>query len=183
METTSKIKSLCVALSILFVVGLKAQDDLPTLPRTYGYNYHNAIGLRLGGTSGITYKHLLSRGNAFEGILGLWPYKAGITALYEKHFETGAPGLRCYVGGGGHLNIGETDRRYYVSYDAEGRPVRYTYRDNGYAMGIDGIMGVEYKFKFAPLALSADVKPFVEMNDYAHVYLFIDPSLGVKFAF
>jgi hypothetical protein len=47
------------------------------------YDYKNALGIRAGGTSGITYKHFLNTGNAVDGLLGIWQYAIGFTGLYE----------------------------------------------------------------------------------------------------
>src|SRR5438105_2680843 len=63
-------------------------------------NYRNAIGIRMGGSSGLTIKHKFLSGNAFEGIVGFWPNALGLTGLYEMYVPTGATGLNWYFGGG-----------------------------------------------------------------------------------
>jgi hypothetical protein len=146
-----------------------------------GYEYSNTIGVRLGETSGISYKHIFDKGNAFEGIISFWPYTVGATGLYEKHLQTLVPGLRWYFGGGGHFNIGGYRRTYY-RYHGDYNTA-YTYHSNAFAAGVDGIIGVEYKFKWIPLALSTDIKPYTEINNYGTVNMAIDPGIGVKFTY
>lgn len=181
MKTTAKLKTITTLLALFLSVGLKAQDG----NRGIGsYDYKNAIGFRFGGTSGLTIKHQFGGGNAFEGIISAWPYQLGLTGLYEKHLPSGARGLNFYFGAGGHLNFGGPSRVvYYRYYDDRGVRYAYAYRNGGYAFGIDGIGGLEYKIKPIPLAISADLKPTIEMNDYGSVYMFLDPSIGVKLAF
>lgn len=179
MKTTKPICNLAVALSVMLCLRLSAQE------KTHygtGYDYKNTIGFRIGETSGISYKHIFNKGNAFEGILSAWPYTIGLTGLYEKHLPTSVPGLKWYFGGGAHFNIGSSKTRVYYGYNSDYKTT-YVYRTNAFATGIDGIIGVEYKFKQIPLALSTDIKPFTEINDYGNVYLSVDPSIGVKFTY
>jgi hypothetical protein len=147
-------------------------------PLSYKPDYKNAIGIRAGGTSGITYKHFFNSYDAFEGIFGLWPNAFGITGLYERHAPTGAPGLKFYYGGGGHIT-GETDHYYYRYRD----DYVYRYGRNGLGIGIDGILGIEYKIPVIPFAISFDLKPYIEVSNYGNIFTAIDPALGIKVAF
>src|ERR1700741_814315 len=138
MKTGIFIRKMVTILGVTLSFGLTAQDG-PSINR---YDYKNAIGLRVGETSGFTYKHMFNNGNAFEGIISAWPYTIGLTGLYEKHLQTGAPGLLWYFGVGGHANFGgPTERAYYYRGD---RRYTYVYRSGGYAVGADGIIGLEY---------------------------------------
>jgi hypothetical protein len=144
--------------------------------------YTRAVGLRAGETSGLTYKQFFTDVEAFEGILGIWPNALGITGLYEKYVPFGnVEGLNWYFGGGAHLSIG-TGKLYY--YQREGNRY-YTYRRNypGLAIGLDGIVGAEYKIPKAPFAISFDIKPFIEVNNGGVLYTSFDPGLGIKVAF
>lgn len=180
MKTTAKIKQLITALSLVIGLNVMGQETFRTGDDGA---YRNAIGFRFGGTSGVTIKHQFGGGNAFEGIISAWPYQLGLTGLYEKHLPTGAQGLKCYFGGGAHMNFGGPSRVVYYRY-YDDRRVRYSYvYHNGYAFGLDAIGGLEYKFKPIPFAISADIKPTIEFNDYGNVYMYFDPSLGLKFAF
>ena len=152
-------------------------------PLGYKPDYRTAIGIRAGGTSGLTVKHFFGTSSAIEGILGLWPNAFGLTGLYEKHVGiSGAPGLKFYYGGGAHITA-ETNR-YYYRYDHRHRhDYEYRYGHNGFGIGIDGIVGIEYKIPVIPFAISLDLKPFVEVSNYGGIFTAIDPSLGIKVAF
>lgn len=149
---------------------LKAQTGKST--------YQNAIGLRVGPTSGVTFKHH-SGSHAIEGIVGFWNTGASITGLYEIHAPTGTPGLKWYYGGGGHIAFQSSD--YYYRY--RGNDYVYRYRDQGVALGVDAIVGIEYKITPIPIAVSLDIKPLIEINNHGNVYGGLDPGLGIKFTF
>lgn len=145
-------------------------------------DYNNAIGIRAGTTPGLTFKHFMNADHALEGILGLWPNAVGLTGLYEKHNATGVPGLKFYYGGGAHFTF-ETNRYYYRYYNNREGGYRYRYGPGGLALGVDGIAGLDYKFGVIPLAISVDLKPFLEVSNYGAVYVALDAGLGVKVAF
>ena len=185
MKTLNHLaKTLVLLMTIITSTAIAQEQTQPAIqkapqPSINSSYYRNAFGLRVGGTSGLTFKHLFANSNAFEAILGLWPHTIGLTALYEKNINAGTPGLNFYYGMGGHANVGDGRyRRYYYTNDT------YSYiRTNDFAFGIDGIIGIEYKFRPVPFAVSADIKPYVETNQDGDGYLGIDPSIGVKITF
>ena len=85
-------------------------------------------------------------------------------------------------GGGGHFSTC-TNAPYYKRHDNREGPYSWRYGRNGFAAGLDGIAGLEYKFAPIPLALSVDIKPFVEVSNYGVIYTALDAGLGVKLAF
>lgn len=181
MKTTINFKKMLMVLMI--AVGSEAKSQADVQPKINTYDFKNAIGLRAGETSGLTFKHKFNNGNAFEGIVSFWPYTVGVTGLYEKNMPTGIAGLNWYFGGGGHVNAGSMYRRYYLYNNARDKNVYYVERRDVVAVGVDGILGVEYKFKPVPFAVSADIKPFIETNNYGYTFLTLDPSVGIKFTF
>ena len=111
--------------------------------------YITAAGVRLGGGNyGITVQQLVAPRVTLEGIAGLGTREYSGTVLGEYHFGILGPSLNYYVGAGGHLGHN---------------------KDTGNFNGLDGIVGVEYKVAFLPLALSFDFKPSLEFggDDYA----------------
>lgn len=105
-------------------------------------DYRNAIGVRLGGGAGINYKHIMNNGNAFEAILDFSIFNTGaayLTGLYEWYTPIGSNGFNIYYGLGAHIGAFDKD----------------------FALGIDGIIGLEYRFPSVPIALSLDYKPAV----------------------
>jgi hypothetical protein len=111
--------------------------------------YNTAAGVRLGGGNyGITVQQRVASRVTIEGIAGLREREYSGTVLGEYHFGILGPSLNYYFGAGGHLGHN---------------------KDTGDFGGFDGIVGVEYKVAFLPIALSFDFKPSYEINsdDYA----------------
>lgn len=144
--------------------------------------YNTAIGVRVGESSGITVKHFMGSDAALDFLVSFWPNDMAIFCVYEKHKQLGsAQGLNFYYGGGGHLAFNTYRYRAYY-YDRYGRA--WWYRDRGgFGVGIDGVLGLEYKIPGAPLAFSLDIKPFIEFNTDRNIYFSPDPGLGIKVAF
>ena len=143
--------------------------------------YRTAIGLRAGETSGLTLKRFSGTGRAVEGIIGMWPSGLSLSVLYEAYASAGTTGLSWYYGAGGHAAF-ETSRLIYTAYDYAGR--YYSYRTLGsMGLGVDGIIGLEYKVLPIPFALSFDLKPFLEINTSGRAYMAVDPGLGIKLTF
>ncbi|HZK07473.1 MAG TPA: hypothetical protein VFC92_04685 [Bacteroidales bacterium] len=142
--------------------------------------YNFAIGLRSGGTSGLTLKKM-NPASAFEGIIGFWHDGLSVTILWEKYSPAfNEPGFNWYYGGGGHVAFygddfdGRGPSWYHHHYDED---------DTGVGLGIDGIVGLEYKIPNVPIAISLDVKPYLEINTDGGVHFSPDPGLGIKVAF
>lgn len=141
------------------------------------YTYNTAIGVRAIGTSGITIKHFRSSNKALEGIIGFGPGALSATLLFETYLNAfDEPGLNWYYGIGGHIAT-QSDWVYYDGIR------RYNRSSGDVGIGVDGIFGMEYKINEVPIAVSLDVKPFLEVTTGGNVYLAIDPGLGIKFAF
>ena len=126
-------------------------------------NYKNEIGLRLGGSGGLTYRYHLNEGNAIEGMLNSYWYSGiSITGLYEWTKPVINNDFYLYYGAGIHLGA---------------------FRKS-FALGIDGIVGLEYQIPNVPIALSLDYKPgiyFLPIDDW-WVGLY-DVAFSVKFTF
>ena len=157
----------------------KTESLKPSIDKS---NYKTAIGLRAGETSGLTIKHFLNERSALEGILGVWPNAFSITGLYERH-ETvfSVEGMKWYYGGGGHVAL-MSGRTYYVYNERNGYWYKYRSGSNT-GVGVDGILGLEYKIKPIPFAISLDIKPLIEVTADGMLYEAIDPGLGIKVAF
>lgn len=114
------------------------------------FNYSTAIGVKFYPT-GVTLKHFIKGKNALEGIAYFWNRGTRITGLYEIHNDvTSIGGLRWYVGPGAH--VGFYNKKYYGG---------STY------VGVDGVLGLDYKFKDIPFNVSIDWQPSLEFGDGA----------------
>lgn len=143
--------------------------------------YTNAVGVRAGQTGAITLKHKLSTGAAVEGILGFWNYGASATLLYEKYVSAfSIAGLNWYYGAGGHFSF---SNHYFRERPFKENRYRYYYYNSDFGIGIDGIIGLEYKIPQIPFAISIDAIPFVEVISTGNVWGTIDPGFGIKLVF
>ena len=146
-------------------------------------NYTTAIGLRGGDLGGLTFKHFTRPDGALEVILGLGyrhPRIFALTVLYEKHTPAfDVPGMRWYYGGGGHVTVVGSRSGYY----RYPWGVRRYYEGDALGLGIDGIVGLEYKIPPIPFAISFDLKPYIEVLSPGGVFWSLDPALGIKLTF
>ena len=147
--------------------------------------YKSAIGVRAGSTAGITFKHFIAGEGAVEGIIGVWRNAVRLTVVYEKHVPFGGvAGLNWYYGGGGHVSIYSEDRIHHWHWDPPEGWHRHDHAHPGsFGIGVDGILGIEYKIPPIPFAVSLDLKPFIEFTSANYVFWSFDPGLGIKFAF
>lgn len=142
--------------------------------------YNFAIGLRTGGTSGITLKKNFEK-SALEGMFGFWHNGFSVTGLYEKKARAfDVNGLNWFYGAGGHVAFYGDDfnGRGYSWYENPHN------NDNGdLGLGIDGMVNLEYKIAEIPLAFSLGFKPYIEFTTEGGFFFSPDPGLGIKLAF
>ncbi|MCF8366533.1 MAG: hypothetical protein K9H16_12170 [Bacteroidales bacterium] len=122
-----------------------------------------SIGLRAGGGSGFTYKYIEDYNYAFEGILSYRENGFQVTGLWERYKPFMTDRLRnfySYWGFGAHAGYIRAKEQFCVQ-TADGCEL-FQDRRTRVVGGLDGVMGFEYHFYSAPLAVSLDYKPFVE---------------------
>lgn len=142
-------------------------------------SYKTAIGLRAGGTSGLTVKHFFSGQNALEGIVSMWGNGIGFTLLYERHQTAfNVEGLNWYYGAGGHVAL-----NFSQNYKYKNDNFYHYNRQGSLGIGVDGIVGLEYKINPLPIAISLDIKPFLELNSNGGTFIAADSGLGIKLTF
>ncbi len=137
-------------------------------------NYNTAIGVRLGPTAGITFKQFVNSTGAFEGILSTRWHGFIFSGLYEWHHNVfNNRGFNLYYGVGGHVGFWDVGRYNHPWYDTDGH---YT------ALGVDGILGLEYSFSEVPINLSVDWKPMLNLVNYTGLWV-DDVGLSVRIHF
>jgi hypothetical protein len=120
-----------------------------------GSNYRTAIGAKFF-PAAFSIKHFVKKNRALEGLAYLYRDGFRVTGLYEFHFDIkGAPGLKWYVGPGAHIGFWNEKWRN-----------RYYDREQGATVGIDGVLGLDYKFRGAPINLSVDWQPSINLTGY-----------------
>lgn len=132
------MRTITFAMAILVISGcynrLSAQD------------YKLAIGLRLSTSdptlsNSVSVKYFMDQTNAVEGLVS-WGTRFGLGALYERHqLIGGVPDFTWFWGAGGYL----------------GWQNKNTY------FGPTGAIGLDYKFTNAPVDLSIDWKPELDI--------------------
>jgi hypothetical protein len=128
--------------------------------------YQKQIGMRFGNTTGFTARIIKDEVFAMEGILGFRNHGMQLYLLAESRkpvFENKLENMHMYFGGGAHIGFVKwSDYPYDPYYDPD-----YDYNPNynhtGPALGIDGIIGLEYGFNSVPITLGVDFKPFLEI--------------------
>ncbi len=160
-------------LIICFIISLL--PVYPLLSQSLTGTYKAAVGLRAGETSGLTFKFNSGSSSNVEIIAGIWSDWISLTGLYEKRAGAfNVSGLNWYYGGGGHA--GFATGTYYQG-------GRLHNRGSDFSVGIDGVVGMEYKIPPIPIAISVDIKPLMEVYRNGDIFFGLDPGLGVKFTF
>ena len=135
-------------LSIAYLFSLGQQNN-----RT---EYTTAIGVKVY-PHAISVKHFMNQ-NAIEALGYVSSDGFRLTGLYELHHTLGlVEGLKWYVGGGAHIGKGSSTWK-----------TKYPERMPGMALGLDGIIGVDYKIKEAPLNISFDWQPSFNVLGYSY---------------
>lgn len=136
-------------------------------------DYKTAIGLKFLYGLSLTAKHFLKEKHALEGIFTYRGFDGlgtqfGATIVYEYHNPiNGVAGLKWYVGGGGHFQ--------YFSFDDDNVEATTQF-------GAVGVLGLEYKFKGIPLAISADWQPIYLLNENSS-FSAENGGIGIKYTF
>ena len=111
--------------------------------------YNNAIGLRLGVDTGLSFKHNFTENIGIE-IMGIYRWSGfGAVILMEHQNNLGNSGdFYLFYGYGAHI----------VSYD--GKYISSGIGDGSFMVaGIDIGVGIEYKISGGPFSLVIDVRP------------------------
>lgn len=155
-----KLMLLVIASGLMFSVNAQS----------LGRTYKTAIGVKIWDGAGITLKHFVKPNAALEGIFYFNDNGVRITGLYEIHGDiSGAPGLKWYIGPGAHIGF----------YDYKKEP---DYYGNETFFGIDGVLGLDFKFNKAPINVSIDWQPSFEFGDNRG-FVGNWGGLGIRYAF
>ncbi|MFC4261800.1 hypothetical protein ACFOWM_02825 [Ferruginibacter yonginensis] len=139
-----KTMILLLFVALCGVTTVKAQSNIGS------QSYKTALGVKFY-PGAVSLKHFVDNKNAVEFLGYFWNRGTRITGLYEIHGNfADAGGLRWYIGPGAHVAF-YNDRFY---------------RGRSY-VGVDGVVGLDYKIKSAPINLSLDWQPSFEFGDGA----------------
>lgn len=157
---SSMRKLFLILFSVLLIHTANAQSG-----SSKGSTYRTALGVKVWDGGGISFKHFVNGNNALELIGYFWSQGMRITGLYEIHGPiSGANGLQWYIGPGAHVGFYNTK-----------------YGDGSY-IGIDGVLGLDYKFNGAPINISLDWQPSFEFGD-GRGFVGSWGGLGIRYTF
>jgi len=140
-----KLTRFITTISFLLITYL-ANSQANTEP--YTSPYKKAIGIKLN-PGAISYRSFYTRNKAAEGIGFVSLDGFQLTILNEKYTPfANAENLTWYIGYGGHFNL--WSERYKLNNPA---------KKAGVSVGVDGMLGLDYKLKNTPLNLSVDIQP------------------------
>lgn len=128
-----------------------------TKAQSMGSSYKTAIGVKFYPTA-LSVKHFTASNKAIEGLGYFYNDGFRVTGLYELHYNIdGAEGLKWYIGPGAHIGVWNDDWKK-----------QYPDRNSSVAIGIDGVLGLDYKIKNAPLNISFDWQPSLNLIGYTY---------------
>jgi len=154
-----------LVLSMVFMIVTLSKSIAQENSTYNSYDYKTAIGLKFYPT-GITLKHFIAEGRALEFIGFFYNEGSRITGLYEFHNPIpSVPGLKWYVGPGVHVAL-------------------YNNKHGGFtSVGIDGVIGLDYKINGAPINLSVDYQPSIQLTDFFGDRFTSWGGLGIRYTF
>ena len=145
-------------------------------------NYTRDAGLRVGDYFTATYRQYLEEDQGIEGMLFFGRRGITLTVLRE-HFQPAlghiSGNLYFQYGYGAHLGF-----RYLDHYQIINR----TYQLDGYKLtpllGIDGLIGLEYRFPEFPFLVSLDIKPYFEYSTIQIFSIYLQSvGFSIKYRF
>lgn len=140
-------------IALLFVIGVST--SIYSQQINTGSSYTTAVGIKVY-PGALSIKHFTNDNTAIEGLGYFWQYGFRATGLYEIHGNiNGAQGLKWYVGPGAHVGF------YNTTWTND-----YPGRNSGIAIGVDGVLGLDYKVQGAPLNVSFDWQPSFNLIGY-----------------
>ncbi|AOM80891.1 hypothetical protein [Pedobacter steynii] len=151
-----------VAAAVLFTMSINSAN---------AQDYKNAIGGRFGNANGVSFKTALSKGAMLE-LIGNFRSNSGVTylnvtGLYEVYNPIkGVEGFNWFYGGGATVGA------YKIKHGG----------GSDIYLSANGVLGLDYKFKGAPINLSLDWIPALQITPDTEFWGG-DIGLGVRFTF
>lgn len=145
----------------------------------------NAVGLRGGLSSGISYQYFFHEDLDVKGLMSFRNHGFQITGLVEQYVPLElhyGDHFYAYYGFGAHIGYVHTPTDRWLAYNQ----YPYDNRDFGgrFVMGGDGIVGAEYRVFVVPFTFGIEYKPFFELFGYDVFRLaFGDFALTIKYNF
>jgi hypothetical protein len=145
-------------------------------------NYTRDAGMRIGDHFSLTYRQYLSNDQALEAYLFFG--RQGISfGVLKEYFQPVighiSDNLYFQYGYGAHLGYRYTDHYQILNrtYELD----KYTFSP---LIGVDGLVGIEYRFPEFPFLISMDIKPYFEFSTIQIFGLYLQSfGLSLKYKF
>ena len=149
-------------------------------------NYEKSAGVRLGNTSGLTFKKFTKNNEAFELMLSGRNEGMQFTATYIFHQPlefSFNDRFYLHYGVGGHVGYERFDDIAKVITNTAGD--EFIFQDRSYfVMGADANLGVEYRWLEVPITIGFDLKPFINFIGMRYLRArFWDAGISFKYVF
>lgn len=142
-----RINSTLILFMMTFIFLISSKQTI--FSQANGNQYKTAIGIKFYPT-GVTLKTFVKSNAAFEAIGYFWDKGTRITGLYEYHQNLSDNGsLKWYIGPGVHVGF-----------------YKQSFYEGATTVGIDGVLGLDYKFPGIPINVSVDWQPSYEFGNY-----------------
>lgn len=149
-------------------------------------NYEKSAGIRLGSTSGLTFKKFVTENEAIELILSGRNEGTQISAIYLFHQPmefSFNENFYVHYGLGGHIGYERFNDIAKILTNVSGDEFVFEER-SFFAMGIDGNIGIEYRWLEVPITIGFDVKPIFNFIGMRHTRgQFWDSGISFKYVF
>lgn len=148
--------------------------------------YQKSAGIRLGYTSGLTFKNFVTEDEAIEFILSGRNEGIQITGLYEFHqpmeFSFNDK-FYLHYGVGGHIGYEKFDNLAKVLINDAGDEFAFEEK-SFFTMGVDATLGLEYRALEVPATIGFDIKPIFNFIGMRHTQgRFWDAAISFKYVF
>jgi len=146
---------LLCGIAILFFLPAQAQ------------NTPYSVGYRSGQTSGILLKYNFRPDYAVKAIIGGKENQFSITALAERYqpaLVNHSDNFFWYYGVGCHLGIKKEPKYNLVERNGAIVPIEELEYKHSAMLGVDAILGLEYRLAALPVSFGIDVKPSAQLS-------------------
>ena len=148
--------------------------------------YEKSGGIRLGNTSGLTFKKFMTEDEAVEIMLSGRNDGLQVTVIYQFHEPmefSFNDRFYLYYGIGGHLGYEQFGDLAKVLSNATGDAFIYEEK-TFFTMGVDTSLGIEYRWLEVPATLGFDIMPYFNFVGMRHTKAkFWDAAVSFKYVF
>lgn len=149
---------------------------------TNAQNYTRDAGIRVGDFFSASCRQFSAEDEALEGILFIG--RQGFTvSILKEHFEPAlgniSDNLFIQYGYGAHIGLRRTDH-----YQVFNRTYRFDDKTINPLLGVDGLIGIEYRFPEFPFLVSLDFKPYFEFSTLQIFSIYLQSfGMSIKYRF